>query len=83
VQAAGLIDASAHQNSVQDSDIIETLDGQPVTAKELDGPLPGRHAGEVVTLRVWPAHGAPHDLKVTLAAAPKTSQGDDGYFPGG
>lgn len=81
-QAAGLTDASAHQNEVQDSDIIETMDGQPVTARELDNPLPGHRAGEIVILRIWPAHGAPHDLRVSLAAAPSPPP-STGYFPGG
>jgi hypothetical protein len=81
-QTAGLTDSSAHQNAVQDADIIETMDGRPVTAKELDGPLAGHHAGDVVTLRIWPARGAPHDLRASLAAVPNAPQGT-GYFPGG
>src|SRR4051794_12887512 len=82
-ERAGLKDASAHRNSVQDSDIIETLDGRPATATQLEAPLPGKRAGDVVTLRVWPAHGAPHNLRVRLAAVPAPPKGEGGYFPGG
>ena len=35
-KAAGLVDSSAHQNAVQDSDIIETMDGEPVTAEQIE-----------------------------------------------
>jgi hypothetical protein len=82
-ESAGLKDASADRNAVQDSDIIETVDGQPATAKQLEGPLPGHRAGDTVTLHVWSAHGAPHDLSVRLAAVPTAPPGDGSYFPGG
>lgn len=82
-KAAGLVDSSAHQNAVQDSDIIETMDGEPVTAEQLKNVLEGRTPGETVTLHVWSADGTERDVEVELDAVPQAAPGTGGYFPGG
>lgn len=78
---AGIRDMSEHQNSITDSDAIETVDGKPATVQLLRDPYPGKRPGDVVTLRVWPAQGEPREVEVALDAIPVPKGG--GYFPGG
>lgn len=79
-KAAGITDYSANRNSVTDSDAIETVDGKPATPELVAGPMPGRKAGDTVTLHVWAPDGTERDVRVKLA---EVKQPDVGPFVGG
>lgn len=79
-KAAGIRDYGANRNSITDSDAIEIVDRKPATPELVAGPMPGRKAGETVTLRVWSPDGAQRDVKVKLA---EVKQPDVGPFVGG
>lgn len=81
-KAAG-IGPGPNQNAAQSSDIVETMDGRPVTVAELEDPLPGRRPGETVTLHVWSADGTQRDVTVKLAGVPEATSNGGSYFPGG
>lgn len=79
---AGISDMGANQNSMTDSDAIETVDGKPATEELLWDPMPGKRPGDVVTLRVWTPQGERRDVEVKLDADPTADEGN-GFFPGG